>query len=53
MEVRVFRARGRKRVVPEVGRWEGLERGGREIRCVFIPQSRPRFIRERRSEKWE
>lgn len=36
MEVKVFRARGRMRVVPEVGRWEGLESGGREIRYVLV-----------------
>ena len=36
MEVQVFRARGRMRVVPEVGRWEGLERGGKEIRYVLF-----------------
>lgn len=35
MEVRVFRAKGRMRVVPEAGRWDGLVRGGKEIRCVL------------------
>ncbi|MDI1486748.1 MAG: hypothetical protein OHK93_006009 [Ramalina farinacea] len=45
MEVRVFRARGRKRVVPEVGRWEGLERGGKEISANkggALPRKLPR-----------